>query len=50
MSVSTSLPVPATSQSQYRRRGAEGRAAAVREIAPGAVRIIPYLMSRPCAE
>jgi prophage regulatory protein len=39
MSVSSSLPVPAT-LSQYSRRGAEGRAAAVREIAPGAARII----------
>ncbi len=40
MSVSTSLPVPATLHSDYSRRAAEGRAAAVREIAPGAARII----------
>ncbi len=40
VSVSTSLPVPATLHSEYSRRAAEGRAAAVREIAPGAARII----------
>lgn len=40
MSAAASMPTPATLHSEYSRRAAEGRAAAVREIAPGAVRII----------
>jgi prophage regulatory protein len=40
MSVSMSLPAPAVLHSEYSRRAAEGRAAAVREIAPGTPRVI----------
>lgn len=35
-----SVATPSTLHSDYSRRAAEGRAAAVREIAPGAARII----------
>lgn len=40
MSSSTPMPAPAILHSEYSRRSAAGRAAAVQEIAPGTARII----------